>query len=117
MSRHGKRGLVTINKKAKDIKLVGVDVYIINESGVPQFADFENFRCEFISNRGTKVWPGYVSPDLMMVNWYRCRFLATSDITDQEIDRFLSKLSEKWLWSAAQKLWLYDGEPGFSKAY
>ena len=109
--------LVTINKKAKDTKLVGVDVYIINESGVPQFADFDTFQCEFISNRGTKVWPGYVSPDLMMVNWYRCRFLATSDITDQDIDGFLAKLSEKWLWSAAQKLWLYDGEPGFSKAY
>jgi len=94
-----------------------VDVYLINEGGVPQFTDFDTFQCEFISNRGTKVWPGYVSPDLMMVNWYRCRFLATSDITDQDIDRFLAKLSEKWLWSAAQKLWLYDGEPGFSKAY
>lgn len=112
-----RRGLVTISKKATDIKLVGVDVYIIDENGVPQFADLDTFQCEFISNRGTKVWPGYVSPDLMMVNWYRCRFLATADITDQDIDRFLAKLSEKWLWSAAQKLWLYDGEPGFSNPY
>jgi len=112
-----RRGLDIIIKKAKDIKLVGVDVYIIYENGVPQFADLGAFECEFISNRGTKVWPGYVSPDLMMVNWYRCRFLATSDITDLDIDRFLAKLSEKWLWSSAQKLWIYDGEPGFSKPY
>jgi hypothetical protein len=106
-----------MKKAAKTTKLVGVDVYIITEDGVPQFTGFDPFQCEFVSNRGTKVWPGNFLPDLMLVNWYRCRFLATTEITDRDIDSFLSRLSEKWLWSAAQKLWLYDGEPGFSKPY
>ncbi|HSW35872.1 MAG TPA: hypothetical protein VLH18_04630 [Candidatus Limnocylindrales bacterium] len=106
-----------ISKKIKDVKLVGVDVYVICEDGVPQFEKYGTIECEFISNRGTKVWPGFVSPDLMLVNWYRCRFMASSDITDQDVDSFLTELSKKWLWSAAQKLWFYDGEPGFSKPY
>jgi hypothetical protein len=106
-------------KKKKDIKLVGADLYIITDKGIPKFIDgeFGPFRCEFISNRGTKVWPGFVSPDLLMVNWYRCRFLATKDVTDADISEFLVRLSKKWEWSAAQKLWNYDGEAGFSKAY
>lgn len=106
-------------KKKKDIKLVGADLYIITDKGIPKFIDgeFGPFRCEFISNRGTKVWPGFVSPDLLMVNWYRCRFMATKDVTDADISEFLVRLSKKWEWSAAQKLWNYDGEAGFSKAY
>lgn len=75
-------------------------------------------KCEFISNRGTKVWPGFVSPDLLMVNWYRCRFMETKDIQDAEVNSFLDALIKKgWWWSAAQKLWNYNGEAGFSKAY
>jgi hypothetical protein len=52
-----------------------------------------------------------------MVNWYRCRFTATKDIKDADVSDFLVQLSKKWEWSAAQKLWNYDGEAGFSKAY
>ena len=104
-------------KKKKEIKLVGVDVYIITEDGIPTFEDIGLFKCEFISNRGTKVWPGFVSQDLLLVNWYRCRFSATQDVTDHDVNIFLELLSRDWWWSAAQKLWNYDGEAGYSKAY
>ena len=102
-------------KKKKEVKLVGVDMYIITEKGIPQFKDgeFGPFKCEFISNRGTKVWPGFLSPDLLLVNWYRCRFMATQDVKDAQI----SDLLKKWEWSAAQKLWTDDGEAAYSKAY
>ena len=104
-------------RKKKDTKLVGVDVYIITEEGIPQFKEYGPFKCEFISNRGTKVWPGYVSSGLLMVNWYRCRFMATKDIQDADVNTFMEQLGQKWWWSAVQKLWTYDGEAGYSKAY
>jgi len=104
-------------KQKKEVKLVGVDVYIITEKGIPKFEEMAGFKCEFISNRGTKVWPGFVSPDLLMVNWYRCRFMATKAVTDADVNKFLEKLSETYWWSAAQKLWNYGNEAGFSKAY
>ena len=104
-------------RPAKPITLVGVDVYIITENGIPQFDDYGAFKIEFVSNRGTKVWPGYVSEGLMLVNWYRCRFMATKTVTDADVDTFLAALSKKWKWSAAQKLWNYGDEAGFSKAY
>ncbi len=101
----------------KPVTLVGVDVYVITEDGIPTFDDYGAFKIEFISNRGTKVWPGYVSPDLMMVNWYRCRFTATRAVTDADVTQFMTELTKKWHWSAVQKLWNYGDEPGFSKAY
>lgn len=104
-------------KTKKEIKLVGVDVYVITDQGIPQFEEIEGFKCEFLSNRGTKVWPGFVSPDLLLVNWYRCRFMATRPVTDADVNRFLERLSTRYWWSAAQKLWNYNGEPGYSKAY
>lgn len=104
-------------KKSQKIELVGLDVYLIVETGTPKFDEIEGFKCEFISNRGTKVWPGFVSPDLLMVNWYRCRFMATRPVTDPDVEKFLKKLGEKFWWSATQKLWTFDGEPGYSKAY
>ncbi len=110
----------TVNRAKRPAKtetLVGVDVYIITEEGIPHFDEYGPFKIEFVSNRGTKVWPGYVSEDLMMVNWYRCRFMATRTVTDADVDVFLTALSKKWRWSAAQKLWNYGDEAGFSKAY
>ncbi len=104
-------------RPAQPVTLVGVDVYIITEEGIPSFEDYGAFKIEFISNRGTKVWPGYVSSDLMLVNWYRCRFMATRSVTDSDVDALLSALTKKWKWSAAQKLWNYGDEAGFSKAY
>ena len=104
-------------KVKKEISLVGVDVYIITEDGIPKFDEIEGLKCEFISNRGTKVWPGFVSPDLLMVNWYRCRFMASRPIDDATLNRFLEKLSERYQWSAAQKLWNHGKEAGYSKAY
>lgn len=93
-------------------------MYIISNKGIPKFGDHGPFKCEFISNRGTKVWPGFVSPDPLTVNWYRCRFMATGAVTDAQVNTFLADLSKKgWWWSAAQKLWTYDGEPGYSRAY
>jgi hypothetical protein len=104
-------------RKKQEIKLVGVDVYIITEKGTPKFEEYEGFKCDFISNRGTKVWPGFVSSDLLKVNWYRCRFMATKSVTDKDVNKFLDRLNEKYWWSSAQKLWNYGQEPGFSKAY
>ncbi len=91
--------------------------HIITDKGIPQFKEIDGFKCELLSNRGTKVWPCFVSPDLMLVNWYRCRFMATRQITDSDINKFMEKLNENYWWSAVQKLWNYGGEPGYSKAY
>ena len=104
-------------RQVKTATLVGVDVYIITEDGIPAFDEYGAFKIEFVSNRGTKVWPGYVSPDLMLVNWYRCRFMATRTVTDADVDILLSAMTKKWKWSAAQKLWNYGDEAGYSKAY
>lgn len=35
-------------KKQREIKLVGVDMYIITEKGIPKFDDIGAFKCEFI---------------------------------------------------------------------
>jgi len=106
--------------KKNDVKLVGVDMYLIAEGGVPTFTEgeFDPFKCEFISHQGTRARAGFVSPNLLKGEWYRCRFMATRDITDAEVDAFLADLRGKgWWWSAAQKLWNHDSKTGHSKAY
>lgn len=104
-------------KQKKEIKLVGVDVYVITDKGIPKFEEIAGFKCEFISNRGTKVWPGFVSPDLLMINWYRCRFMAVTSVTDADVDKFGEEMSKVIQWSSIQKLWTHDGEVAYSKAY
>ncbi|MBA3611699.1 MAG: hypothetical protein H0W49_02040 [Nitrospirales bacterium] len=75
------------------------------------------FLFEFIFNRGTKVWRGYVSQDLLMMKWYRSRFMATKDIQDTDLSTFLEQFGQEVWLSAVQKLWNYDGEALDSKAY
>ena len=35
-------------KKKRKITLVGIDMYIITEQGIPKFDDIGPFKCEFI---------------------------------------------------------------------
>ncbi len=74
-------------------------------------------RQEGVSDGDYEVWPGFVSPDRLLVNWYRCRFMSTRNLKDADVNAFLDTLSEKWWWSAAQRLWNYDGASDHSKAY
>jgi hypothetical protein len=43
--------------------------------------------------------------------------MAKGPVTDADVDVLLANLTKKWKWSAAQKLWNYGDEAGFSKAY
>jgi hypothetical protein len=56
-------------------------------------------------------------PEALCVNWWRCRYKTKEQITDEDITKLLVELTPKFWWSAAQKLWNYDGEPGFTVAY
>ncbi len=104
-------------KKTKSIKLVGVDLFLFTEGSIPKFDDIGPFKCEFISKRGTKAWPGFVRPDLPTVSRYRCRFMATRDVQDADVNSFLDALTKRGeVWSAVQKLWNNNGGPRFSKA-
>ena len=67
------------HKEKKNAQLVGIDVSI-KKGGSPRFKEIAPFKCEFICYRGTKAWPGYVSQDLRMMKWDRCRFMGTKDI-------------------------------------
>lgn len=104
-------------KKTKSIKLIGVDLFLFTEGSIPKFDDIGPFKCEFISKRGTKAWPGFVRPDLPAVNRYRCRFMATRAVQDADVTSFLDALTKHGgMWAAVQKLWNNNGEPRFSRA-
>ncbi len=100
----------------KDMHLIGIDLYIITKGGIPNFDWIEGFKCEFMSNRGRSILPIEDPPASLMGSWYRCRFIATQTISDQDIHRFLEKISETYWWSAAQKLWNYSGHPAYSSS-
>jgi isocitrate dehydrogenase len=74
-------------------------------------------RLQLISSRGNKVWPGEID-DTEMIETWRCRFVradGSADITDDQMYRVLSCISERFRWSNVQKLQVFDGEPGFTK--
>ncbi|MDH7511549.1 MAG: hypothetical protein QHH14_01215 [Clostridiales bacterium] len=103
-------------KPVRKIELVGVDVYIISPELPKLPKKVGPFHLDIISNRGLKVYPG-PTPEALCVNWWRCRYKADSPITDKDVDNFVLELSPHFWWSAVQKLWNYDGEPGFTVAY
>ncbi len=100
----------------KDMCLIGVDLYVITKGGIPNFDWLEGFKCEFVSNRGRNLWPIEGHLPSLVGSWYRCRFIATQTISDQDIHHFLEKISETYWWSAAQKLWNYSGHPAYSSS-
>ncbi|MDW8074174.1 MAG: isocitrate/isopropylmalate family dehydrogenase [Bacteroidota bacterium] len=69
-----------------------------------------------ISNRGTKIYPPPIPP-ITMVNWYRCRYLASGPIENSAVVALLEELIRRSIrWMHVELLAECNGTPMFSKA-
>lgn len=101
----------------------GVDVFVENPIGIPNMPEkVDHLKLKMISNRGTKVYPGDI-PKIWLVDHHRCRYVATDEngkylnIGDEEIFNLIREISFAGIkWMHIEKLQLFDGELGYSKA-
>lgn len=101
----------------------GVDIFVENPTGIPQMPELvDHLKLKMISNRGTKIYPG-VMPKIWLVDHHRCRYVATDanenymNIGDEEIFDLIREISASGIkWMHIEKLQLFDGELGYSKA-
>lgn len=91
--------------------LVGLDLYVRSE-GRPPTPAIPGFTCAGCANRGTAV--DQISERVLLVDWWRVRYLADGDCTDADIARLLDALSPQLDWMQLQKLYRYDGKPAYS---
>lgn len=101
--------------KVKEIKLVGVDVFIQHQGLPPVSNKIGKFKLHTISNRGTKVYPGEL-PNILLVDWFHCRFFSDSEIHENDICELISEISKKFRWMHIEKIFEFDGKPAFSKS-
>ena len=75
-------------------------------------------RLQMISSRGTMVWPSTgLKPD--SVGLLRARFVAASDgapVGDADIAALVLRVGERFAWTHVEKLHVFAGEDGFTKA-
>ena len=95
---------------------VGLDVFVHND-GLPQMPEtLGRFTLRLMSNRGTKVWPG-PTPDILLVDHFRCRYVADGAITRQEALGILAELTAQGKeWLHIELLWTDGNEAKYTKA-
>lgn len=101
----------------------GVDIFVEEPLGIPKMPEkVGNLKLQMISNRGTKIYPG-PQLNIWLVDHHRCRYIATDDngnqinIGDDEIFNLIREVSAFGIkWMHIEKLQLFDGEFGYSKA-
>lgn len=95
---------------------VGLDVFVHND-GLPQMPEtLGRFTLRLMSNRGTKVWPG-PTPDILLVDHFRCRYVADGSITRQEALEVLTELTHQGKhWLHIELLWTDGNEAKYTKA-
>ncbi|MCS7197736.1 MAG: isocitrate dehydrogenase [Candidatus Bipolaricaulota bacterium] len=98
------------------MKLVGADVYIWSQ-GIPEVPkQVGPFQLLFISNRGTRVLQP-VEPKAECIDWWRCRYRAEREVSHHEVHVLLETLSQKHVWTQAQKLFEISGTNAYSEPY
>jgi isocitrate dehydrogenase len=105
-------------------RTVGVDLFLETwdapEVAGPALESLggDALRLEMISSRGTMVWPGTgLHPD--GVGLLRARFVAPGpdgEATDAAIAALLSAVGARYAWTHIEKLHVFDGQAGFTKA-
>mgnify|MGYP003514521936 FL=1 len=69
-----------------------------------------------LSNRGTKVWPG-PTPDILLVDHYRCRYIANGPVTRQDVVALLHEVTAQGkVWCHVELLNEASGQARYSKA-
>ncbi len=96
--------------------LVGADVFV-EHVGLPSMPERVGpFTLKLMSNRGTKVWPGEL-PDILLVDHWRCRYIADGAITRQNVLELLTAVNAAGLkWMHLELLHQASGEARYSKA-
>ncbi|MCS6965842.1 MAG: isocitrate dehydrogenase [Candidatus Kapabacteria bacterium] len=94
-----------------------MDVFVRSPEGIPSLPEcLGKLRLRMISNRGTKVFPGS-PPPILLVDWYRCRYLADEPLQHTDIVQALAELTNRGvLWMHVEKLHHVNGIALYSKA-
>ena len=98
------------------IKLVGVDVYLQSETLPDVPKEHGKLKLTFISNRGTKIWPGEPR-EIALLDLMQCRYESDGDLQDNDVTELLRSLDGSFKWMKAQKLIARDGEKLYSQPY
>jgi isocitrate dehydrogenase len=109
--------------RAIETAVYGADIYVeadMDPAALGQLLDAvagPDFRLELISTRGTLVYPA-TGGRMDNVGWWRCRFVPAdgATATDAALSALLGRVGAKVTWVQVQKLRLYGGEEGFTRA-
>lgn len=96
---------------------VGADVYI-NSKDLPDLPkEHGSMKLLFISNRGTKSWPG-PPPDIDFIENWRCRYESEVEVTQEDVDSLAAALTKAGFhWTRIQRLYTEAGERQYSQPY
>lgn len=103
-------------RSMSDWDCVGLDVFV-HHDGLPAMPQQVGaFTLRLMSNRGTKVWPG-PTPDILIVDHFRCRYVADAPISRQDALGVLTELTAANVeWLHVELLWNDAGEAKYTKA-
>jgi len=105
-------------------ELVGVDIFTEHDADAATTGQAleavagPDFKLQFVSARGTLVYPA-TNSNIDTVGWWRCRFVAAADgvaVTDSAILALIERVGAVMPWMHIQKLRLFEGEEGFTRA-
>ena len=104
----------------------GIDVFLesavaVNLVGKTLEAAVEGtpVRLKMISSRGVKLYPG-TNPAADVVDMLTARFSVRDsayDLTDADIAKVIEKISQCYRWNHIEKLNVFDGKLGYTKAH
>jgi isocitrate dehydrogenase len=105
-------------------ELVGVDIFTEHDASPTATGQAleaiagPDFKLQFVSARGTLVYPT-ANSNIDTVGWWRCRFVAAQDgvpVTDAGILALIDRVGAVMPWVHVQKLRTFEGEEGFTRA-
>ena len=107
-----------------DRKLVGADIFVESDQVPAEIGPVletltgEPFTLQFISSRGTVAYPR-AGTATDHVRHFRCRFMGRDgrEVTDSQIRDLLGRVAGPFPnWNHVEKLHVFDGADGFTKA-
>ncbi len=110
--------------QVKERFVEGVDVFFENTKPVNEFgqlmeaaANEASVKLKLVTCRGMKIYPTTENTVLDLTDQVTARFVGSGPLDDSQIQKLITAVSTKAMWSHLEKLQVFDGKAAYTKAH
>ncbi len=108
----------------KERFIEGIDIFFENTKPIGEFGKLmeeaaleASVKLKIITSRGMKIYPTTENTTMDLIDQVTARFVGDGSLNDSQLQKVIASVSTRAQWAHIEKLQVFDGKAGYTKAH